>query len=190
MDYVLASSGLADWGQLAAIILALYLFLSIVVGLALAAGLMLGFAWIREKAELLRRVHPLLTQVNQAVATAKRGEPLPREIEDNKILASVVQAPVQVKNIEVRAGNIEQKIEQGSDRVADVVIELRARTAMVKGMAKAFFLPGLTRRVPRAHVVQTIKEQQVLPEERSEEVQRQEPERPLEKEMVIVQSSR
>ncbi len=74
MDYVLASDGLAPWGQAAAIVLALYLFVSIVVGLALVAALMFGFAWIREKAELLRRLRPQVMQINQAALATKRGD--------------------------------------------------------------------------------------------------------------------
>ena len=188
MNYVLASNGLAPWGQAAAIILALYLFLSIIVGLALAAVLLFGFAWIREKSELLRKLRPQIVQLNKAALASKRGESLPREVADNKIIAAVVQAPKVASNVAARASSIEQKVDQGSDRVAQVVIEFHARTAMVKGMAKAFFLPGLTTRPrPASPIAQPVAQPQTPEPEQIEVAQGPLEERPLEQEIVITQ---
>src|SRR5262249_44364431 len=39
--------------------------------------------------------------------------------------------------------NLEKKVNQSTDKVADAVIEFRARTVQAKTMLKAFFLPGL-----------------------------------------------
>jgi hypothetical protein len=189
MDYVLASDGLAPWGQAAAIVLALYLFVSIIVGLALTAALMFGLAWIREKAELLRQLRPQVMQINRAAIAAKRGDPLPSEVADNKIVSTIVQVPKIAGNVAARTSSIEQTVDHGSQRVANVVIEFYARTAMVKGMARAFFLPGLTKARPVAPVVQTVKQ----PEPEAEQiqvVQAPQEERPLEQEIVITQSSR
>lgn len=185
MSIVLASGGLAPWGQAAAIILALYLFISIIVGLGLAAALMFGFAWIREKAELIKKLRPLIIQLNQATQAAKQGDPLPREVADNKIMSAVVQVPKVAATLPARANSIEQKVEQGSGRVANAVIEFHARTAMVKGMAKAFFLPGLTksRPAPIERVIERKQDEMVTPEKYAEEG-------PLEQEIVITQSFR
>lgn len=180
------SNAVAPWGQAGAIVLLLYLFIVILVGLGLAAAMMLAFAWIREKAELFRKVRPLVDELNQAVKAAKRGEPLPREIASNKLISTVVQVPKMAATLPDKASNIEQKVEQGSGRVADVVIELHARTKMAKGVLKAFFLPGLTRPRPVIPVQQAVtpeREQEIIPERRDEE-------RPLEQEIVITQSSR
>jgi hypothetical protein len=49
LAYVLAGDPLAPWGQAAAILLGLYMFVYILIGLALAAGLMLGLTWVRQK---------------------------------------------------------------------------------------------------------------------------------------------
>ena len=190
MIFVLASNGLAPWGQVAAIILALYLFVSIVVGLALVAALMFGFAWIREKAELLRQLRPQIMQLNQAVVAAKRGDALPPEMADNKFISAVIKVPKIAATLPARASSIEQKVEQGSGRVAGAVIEFHARTAMVKGMAKAFFLPGLTQARPAAPVVQMVEQQQVREPEPEVVTQRPIEERPMEREIVITQSSR
>ncbi|WP_297161526.1 hypothetical protein, partial [Thermogemmatispora sp.] len=59
------------------------------------------------------------------------------------VYKSLVQGVVSIPE-HVRA--IDRRVEQGSDRVAEAVIEFRARTMMVKEIAKAFFLPGLVRR--------------------------------------------
>lgn len=181
MDYVLASNGLAPWGQAAAIVLALYVFLSIIVGLALAAALLFGFSWIRQKSELLRQLRPRIVELNKAALAAKSGASLPREVADNKIMSAIVQVPKITNNVAARAKSIDQKIDQGSDRVASAVIEFHARTAMVKGMAKAFFLPGLTRTRPVALPVQTVEQQQTQVAQPPIE------ERPLEREIVITQ---
>jgi hypothetical protein len=182
MGFVFASDVLAPWGQAAAIILALYIFLSIIVGLALAAALLFGFSWIREKSELLRKLRPQIVELNKAALASKRGDPLPREVANNKVISAIVQAPKMASNVASKASGIEQKIDQGSDRVAQAVIEFHARTAMVKGMAKAFFLPGLTRRQPAAPLAQQEQAPETL-----EVKQPPRDERPLEQEIVISQ---
>lgn len=168
MRYLLASGSLAPWGQAAAIIIALYVFVSIIVGLVLTAALMFLFAWIREKAELVKKLRPTVLQMNEALAASQRGDPLPPEVADNKIIATVASVPKVAATLPARASSIEQQVERGSDRVADAVIELRARTEMVKGIARAFFLPGLAR--PRAGVPI---EQRAAQAEREQIVERQ-----------------
>lgn len=191
MILTLASDGLAPWGQASAIILALYLFLSILVGLVLVAVLMFGFAWIREKAELLRQLRPQIVQLNQAAHAAKQGDPLPPRVADNKVVSAIAKVPRMADNVAARTSQLEQNVDRGSAHVANAVIEFYARTAMVKGMAKAFFLPGLTRRTqPVASVVQTITQEQEREEEQVVVLQGYEAEPPLEREIVITQSSR
>lgn len=137
--------GLPTWGQLAAIILVLYLFVSATVALGLAATLMLILTWVREKAEHIKRLRPAIDQVNAALSAGKVEEPLPPELAEHQLLRAVSQIPKVTAKLPVTVSAAERKVEQGSDRVVQAVIEFRARTEMVKGMAKAFFLPGLTR---------------------------------------------
>lgn len=189
MRTMAAWGGLAPWGQAAALVILLYVFISILVGAVLAAALMFLFAWVREQAEQLKKVRPMLVQVNDALIAAQRGEAIPNEVADNKVVQVVTQVPRVANRALQTTTNVEQKVEAGSERVSDAVIEFRARTEMVKTMARAFFLPGLNRPRPL-----TTEQQIVLPER--EEVgpplvvEPHEEEPPMEQEIVIRQSFR
>ena len=139
MLYVLASDPLAPWGQVAAIILLFYMFLSVIIGLAVALGLMLGLAFVREKVELIKKLRPTVDSVNTTSEAAIKGALPPPGSSDNKIVRTVAEVPMY-------AHTVEKKVEEGSDRVASTVIEFRARTEMVKTVVKTFFLPGLAHR--------------------------------------------
>ena len=139
MPYVLASDPLALWGQVAAVILLFYMFLSVIIGVAVALGLMLGLAWVREKVELIKRLRPTVESVNKTSEAAIKGALPPPGSSDNQIVRTVAEVPMY-------AHTIEEKVEEGSDRVTSAVIEFRARTEMAKTVLKAFFLPGLTHR--------------------------------------------
>jgi hypothetical protein len=125
---------LATLGQAAAFILLLYLMVLILIGLALRLGLMLGMSWVREKAELIKRLRPTVDSVNTTTEAAVRGV-VPAQ-ESNKVIRAVAELPVYVHTAD-------QKVEQGSEKVADAVIEFRARTEMAKAVVKAFFSSGL-----------------------------------------------
>ncbi len=143
--YVLADDPLAPWGQASAIILALYMFVYILIGLAVSAALMFGFAWVRQKAELIKKLRPTVESVNHSLEEANKGELPPPRPGENKVVRSIAEVPMRVTTIE-------KKVDEGSERVAHAVIEFRARTVMVKQIAKAFFLPGLTNRDSRSQL--------------------------------------
>lgn len=139
MPIFLASDPLATGGQIAAIIVLIYLVTFILIGLVLALVLLLGMAWVREKIELIKRIRPVVNSVNTNVQAAIDGTlPEPRE-DENKIIRTAEEIPAYTHTLE-------KKVDQGSNRVADTVIEFRARTVMAQTMLKAFFLPGLTNR--------------------------------------------
>lgn len=143
---ILASDPLAPFGQAAGLILALYTFVSILVGLAFAAALMFGLAWVRQKSELVKKLRPIVDKVNATTRSAMSGTLPPAQPDDkpvDKIARTAAEGPMLVQNIDKQA-------EQTSDRVARALIEFRARTMMVKTIAKAFFLPGLTRKKPES----------------------------------------
>ncbi len=191
MMLVLASDGLAPWGQASAIILAVYLFFSILISLALVAGLMFGLAWIREKAELVKRLRQPLAEISQAAQATKQGQSLPPQLADNKVATVIAQVPKVARTVANRANTVEQSVDRGSERVADVVIEFHARTAMVKGMVKAFFLPGLTKRTrPVAPVVQQPVQEVQREEEPQVIVRTRQEQPPMEQEIVISQARR
>lgn len=148
LSYVLAGDPLAPWGQAAAILLGLYMFVYILIGLALAAGLLFGFTWVRQKTELIKKLRPTVESINHALEEGNKGELPPPGQNENKIVRTVAEVPM-------KATKIEKKIDEGSERVAQAVIEFRARTVMVQQMAKAFFLPGLTNRATRSQVEET-----------------------------------
>jgi len=90
------------------------------------------------------------------------NETLPATLESYKRLDQALQAihkvqSVQVvekaKNTQKQVESIEKKVEPIADRIADGVIEFRARTVMAQGMLKAFFLPGLIKLKPRGPVL-------------------------------------
>jgi hypothetical protein len=154
MLHVLADSTLALWGQIAAIILSIYMLVLLLIGLAFSALLMYGATWVRIKAELVKKLRPTVNSVNAAIDTPS-SETLPAVVEhDNKLVQAVhavqsAQVVQKAKVAEKQIDTIEKKVEQGADRVADAVIEIRARTVQAKGILKAFFLPGLTKQKRR-----------------------------------------
>src|SRR5260221_4790879 len=154
MLYLLASDPLAAWAQAAGIILAIYMFVLLLIVLALSLLFMYAFAWIREKSELVKKLHPTVDSVNIAIESTS-DETLPATVDhSNRLIQAVhtlqsVQLVQKAKDVQRQAGNIEQKVEQGTGRVAGAAIEFRARTVMVQSMLKAFFLPGLTKQKPR-----------------------------------------
>jgi hypothetical protein len=129
---------LATWGQIAAIILAVELLIFVLLGLALSLLLMFAFAWMREKVELIKRLRPTIDSLNQALEAEAAERPLAMPQAENPLVRGVAQVPTRLRALD-------RRVEQGSERVASVVIEFRARTLMVRQMARAFFLPGSLR---------------------------------------------
>jgi hypothetical protein len=139
---------LAPWAQVAAIILVIELFFFVLIWLALNVGFTFLSGWVREKAELIKKLRPVVDSVNVTTEAAIKGTLPAAGASDNKVVRAVAEIPA-------RASSIEEKINQGSDRVAGAVIEFRARTAMVQGIVKSFFLPGLNRPTTRMPVIKS-----------------------------------
>jgi hypothetical protein len=169
MPYLLASGPatleqvLAPWGQIAAIILVIELFLFVLIFLALNVGLTFLSAWVREKAELVKKLRPIIDNVNETTEAAIKGTLPDAKADENKVVRTVAEIPA-------RANTIEEKVNEESDRVARAVIEFRARTVMVQTIVKTFFLPGLNR--PAQPRLAEIKSPgpRMLPEEHTPEV--------------------
>ena len=103
MLYVLASDPLALWGQVAAVILLFYMFLSVIIGVAVALGLMVGLAWVREKVELIKRLRPTVESVNKTSEAAIKGALPPPGSSDNQIVRTVAEVPMYAHTIEKKA---------------------------------------------------------------------------------------
>jgi hypothetical protein len=134
MQYVFASTPIDAWGQAAAIILVIELFFFVLIGLALIGALMFGLAWVRQKTELIKQLRPTVESVNTTTEEAIHGTLPPPGPDENKVVRTIAEVPAKIDDVE-------KKIDQGADRVAEAVIEFRARTVMVEGMIKAFFAP-------------------------------------------------
>ncbi|HLI05458.1 MAG TPA: hypothetical protein VKV40_02715 [Ktedonobacteraceae bacterium] len=139
MLYVFASNPLAAWGQAAAILLVIELFFFVLIGLALMGGLMFGLSWLREKTELIKKLRPTVEGVNTKTEEAIHGTLPPAGPHENKVIHTIAEVPAKIDDVE-------KKIDQGADKVAEMVIEFRARTVMVESIVKAFFAPKTVRR--------------------------------------------
>src|SRR5689334_24598761 len=85
MDMVLAVNPiLAAWGQVAAIVICLYILIFVLIAVAFNLGMAFGVAWVREKVELLKMLRPYVDSVNKTSEAAVHGVP-PVENE-NKIV--------------------------------------------------------------------------------------------------------
>ena len=139
--YVLADDILSGLGQISAIILAIYMLVFIIIGLAISAGLMFGLAWVRQKAELIKIFRPVVDSVNTTTEAGLRGTLPPPGPTENKIIYTIAEVPAGLHTVE-------EKVDEGADRVAKAVIEFRARTMQVQTVLKAFLLPGLAKQKP------------------------------------------
>ena len=150
---------LISLGQVAAIILCIYLFVNILIGLAFAVVFMFATAWVREKAELIKKLRPTITSVNEAIQHPEgaKGESANGLVKVVHTIQSIA-IPQKIEGVEHGVQSVEQKVAQGADRVAGALIEFRARTAQAQGVLKAFFLPGLTRKSPYRHVLPEVAE--------------------------------
>jgi hypothetical protein len=160
--FILSEELVVVLGRIAALVLTLYLFIFALFFLVAALLLLFGNAWVRDKIELLRNLRLFAARIDTAIH-APSGEMLPAIVEPDNALGQAIQAihtvqSVQVvqkvKDVQRQVNTIEKTVDQGTDRVASAVIEFRARTVMVQGMLKAFFLPGLTKQKPRATLLQ------------------------------------
>jgi hypothetical protein len=141
LAYIVAEDVLTTLAQISAIILCLYILVLTFVAIGVAAGLTFGLSWGQEKAELIKMLRPVVDSVNTTTEEAIKGTLPAAEANENKIVRTVAEVPA-------RLHTVDNKVEQVSDRAIDIAIEIRARTMMVKSMAKAFFLPGLKKAEP------------------------------------------
>ena len=152
---------LTTLGRIAALVLVIYVFLFAVLFFVGSLLLLYGNAWVRDKVGLLHQLRSIVESIDTTLHTPAK-ESLPVPVESDSRFSQVLQAihtaqSVQVveiaKNTQKQVNNVEKKVEPVADRIADGVIEFRARTVMAQGMLKAFFLPGLVKLKPRSHLL-------------------------------------
>ncbi|GCF08183.1 hypothetical protein [Dictyobacter arantiisoli] len=127
---------LAVMGPIAGIVVCLFAFLFVVLSVAINLLMSFGASWLSEKAEMLKMVRPYVDSVNSSTRAAEQG-----------IAPSDSEQPVarMAAQIPLRLNAADKKVTEVSDTAVDKAIEFRARSMQVKQIAKAFFLPGLTR---------------------------------------------
>jgi flagellar basal body-associated protein FliL len=120
-------------GQIAAIIICLFMFVFIVLAVAFNLAMALGMSWLGEKIQVIKMLRPTVESANQATESALEG--IPPDQNQHGILRAAVSIPATVHKVE-------KKVDESTDKVADAVIEFRARTIQAKTILKTFFLPG------------------------------------------------
>ena len=157
--FILADDDLlTTLGRIAALVLIIYVFLFAVLFFVGSLLLLYSNAWVREKIGLLQQLRSIIENIDTAIHSPS-SETLPATLETDNRLGQALQAihmaqSVQVveiaKNTQKQVDSIEKRVEPVADRIAEGVIEFRARTVMVQGMLKAFFLPGLIKLKPHS----------------------------------------
>ena len=149
---------LTTLGRIAALVLIIYVFLFALLFFVGSLLLLYGNAWLRDKIGLVHQVRTIVESIDTTLH-APTSESLPKTLEPENRLGQALQAihtaqamqVIQVaKNAQKQVDNIDQKVEPVADRIAEGVIEFRARTVMAQSMLKAFFLPGLVKLKPRS----------------------------------------
>ena len=143
-------------GRIAVLVLVIYMFLFAVLFLFGSWLLLIANVWVRDKVRLLHQLRSILESIDTAIHIPAK-ESLPANLEPDNRFGQVLQAihtvqSVQVveiaKNTQKQVNNVEKRVEPVADRIADGVIEFRARTVMAQGILKAFFLPGMLKLKP------------------------------------------
>src|SRR5437588_5887597 len=136
---IAANPILAMWGQIAAIVICLFVLIFVLLAVAFNVLMAFGMTWVREKVDLIKMLRPTVESINKASESVSQG--VAPTANENAIVRTVASLPTNVHAIE-------KKVQRSTDPAANVVIEIRARTVQVQTVVKAFLLPGLMRRKP------------------------------------------
>ena len=121
-------------GQIAAIIICLFVLVLILLAVVFHLVMAFGMSWLDEKIHTIKMLRPTVETINKATESTLEGIPLDQQ--EHSTIRTVASIPLTMHNLE-------KKVDQGTNKVADAVIEFRARTVQTKTILKAFFLPGL-----------------------------------------------
>jgi uncharacterized membrane protein len=132
-----ANPNIAIGGQIAAIIICIFLLISVILMVAVNLGLAFLLSWIREKTNAIKLLRPTVDSVNKSSKAALEGKQI--DASENAVVRTVATLPGSVRTID-------QKVDQISDKVASATIEFRARTVQVQTIVKTFLMPGASRK--------------------------------------------
>ena len=148
--FIFADDLLTDLGRIAALILVIYVFLFVVLFFVASLLILYGNTWLRQQVRWVHQLRSIIENIDTALH-APSSETLPAVLEPDNRLGQALQAIHKVQSVQVvqlaqntqkQVDSIGKRVEPVADRIAEGVIEFRARTVMVQGMLKAFFLPG------------------------------------------------
>lgn len=150
MNMVLATNAtLAMLGQIAAIVICLFVLIFVLLAVAFNALMAFAMAWVHEKVELIKMLRPTVESINKASESVSQG--VAPATDENTIVRTVASLPTTMHAID-------KKVEQSTHRVLDAVIEFRARTVQMQTIVKTFFVPGLMRAKPAIPVFHGVLE--------------------------------
>jgi len=130
---------LATMGQIAAIVICLFVLIFVLLAVAFNVLMTFAMTWVREKVDLIKMLRPTVESINKTTELVSQGGA--PTVSENTIVRAVASLPANVHAID-------KKVEQATDRAASTIIEFRARTVQVQTVLKAFLLPSLMRRKP------------------------------------------
>ena len=133
---------LATGGEIAAIVIGLYSLIFILLTVVFGLTMDVIFTWLSDKVKIIKMLRPTVNSVNKTSEAMVDGTEPP--VNENRIVELVAQGPAQVHKLD-------KQVDQVTDKVANAVIEFRARTIQVQTVAKAFFTPKVLRRELAEH---------------------------------------
>jgi hypothetical protein len=136
---VAVNATLAMLGQIAAIVICVFVLIFVLLAVAFNALMAFAMAWVHEKVELIKILRPTVESINKASESVSQG--VAPTAYENTIVRAAASLPITMHTID-------KKVEQSTHRVVNAVIEFRARTVQVQTVVKAFLLPGLMRSKP------------------------------------------
>ena len=146
-----ANSVLAMLGQIAAIVICLFVLIFVLLAVAFNVLMAFAMSWINEKVNIIKMLRPTVESINKASESVSQG--VAPTANENAIVRRVASLPTNMHSVD-------QKVKQSTDRIASAVIEFRARTVQVQTIIKAFLLPGVMRSkaaIPLANTAQEVK---------------------------------
>jgi len=123
---------LAVLGQIAAVIICVYIVIFTILALVFNIVLVFGLAWVDEKAILLTTLRSTIDSVNKTTEAAIEGRP--SSVNQNSLVNTIAQGPARVYALD-------KGVDKATRRLVVTLIEFRARTAQVQGMIKALVDP-------------------------------------------------
>ncbi len=123
---------LAALGQIAAVIICIYIVIFAVVALVFNIALVFGLAWIGEKVALLTALRSTIDSVNKTTEAAIQGRP--SSVNENSLVSTIAQGPA-------RLYALDKGVSKATRRLVATLIEFRARTAQIQGIVKTLVDP-------------------------------------------------